>query len=62
MHVIEFGANYYLDGHDLKWSTDIGFGISKIDLPWDSDLAGWRNDVDGAEPQIVFKTQFQLLF
>ena len=23
---------------------------------------GWRADTDGAEPQVVFRTQFQLLF
>ncbi|MHC5002710.1 MAG: hypothetical protein ACYTJ0_06270, partial [Planctomycetota bacterium] len=56
------GFNYYIDGHDLKWTTDIGFGISKIENAWESDLAGWRQELDGSEPQIVFRTQFQLLF
>jgi hypothetical protein len=60
--VITFGANYYLKGHDAKWTTDIGFGLTRVEANWDSDLAGWREDGDGAEPQIVFRTQFQLLF
>lgn len=64
LNALTLGANYYLDGHDVKWTTDIGFGISPIDQNWDSSIAGWRQDPrgQGAEPQIVFRTQFQLLF
>lgn len=62
LNLATFGVNYYIDGHDLKWTTDIGFGASKVDSAWDSDIAGWRQDADDAEPQIVFRTQFQLLF
>jgi hypothetical protein len=62
LHVITFGANYYLKGHDAKWTTDIGFGIGRTEGNWDSDLAGWREDAGRSEPQIVFRTQFQLLF
>jgi plasmid stabilization system protein ParE len=64
LNALTLGANYYLDGHDVKWTTDIGFGIGPIDQTWDSSLAGWRQDPrgQGAEPQIVFRTQFQLLF
>jgi len=62
LHVITFGANYYLKEHDAKWTTDIGFGIGRVENNWDSDIAGWRTDGNGADPQIVFRTQFQLLF
>ena len=62
LSVITVGANYYLDGHDVKWTTDIGFGIDRVDTNFDSDLAGYRNDPEDAEPQVVFRTQFQLLF
>lgn len=62
LNMLTLGVNYYLDGHDLKWTTDIGFGAGRVDQPWDSDIAGWRQDIADAEPQIVFRTQFQLLF
>jgi hypothetical protein len=60
--LITFGGNYYFEGHDVKWSTDIGFGISKIDQSWDFDIAGYRRDIAADPPQIVFRTQFQLLW
>lgn len=62
LSVLTVGANYYLDGHDVKWTTDIGFGIDRVDTNFDSDIAGFRNDPVEAEPQVVFRTQFQLLF
>jgi hypothetical protein len=62
LYLVTMGFNYYVDGHDAKLTTDIGFGISKVENTWDSDIAGWRFDGDGVEPQIVFRTQFQLLF
>ncbi|MHC5113259.1 MAG: porin [Planctomycetota bacterium] len=57
-----FGTNYYIDGHDLKWSTDLSVGVSVIESFWDSELAGFRPGARGSEPQVVFRTQFQLLF
>ncbi len=62
LYLITFGGNYYFDGHDLKFSADIGLGISQVASDWDSDLAGWRTDGRGADPQVVIRTQFQLLF
>jgi len=62
LHTVEFGCNYYLDGHDLKWTTDIGFGIGRVEANWDNEPAGWRIDPNHSEPQIVFRTQLQLLF
>ena len=60
--LVTFGANYYIDGHDLKWTTDIGVGISKIETPWAANIAGYRGEPDDAEPQVVFRTQLQLVF
>lgn len=61
--VLTVGANYYIDGHDLKWSTDIGFGVTQIEDFWGANSrAGYRTDAEEAEPQIVFRTQLQLLF
>ncbi len=62
LSVLTLGANYYIDGHDLKWTSDISFGIDAIDQPWDFSLPGYRLDQADSEPQIVIRTQFQLLF
>ena len=62
MSTLEFGVNYYLQGQDVKWSTDIGFGLTRIGDAWANDIAGWRVDTEGAEPQIVIRTQLQLMF
>ena len=60
--LVTVGGNYYFDGHDLKLTADIGVGIDIVDFAWDSDIAGWRIDADGAEPQVVSRIQFQMLF
>jgi hypothetical protein len=60
--VVTMGGNYYIDGQDLKLSADIGFGINAVSAAWDSVIAGWRQDSLGAEPQVVIRTQLQLLF
>ena len=62
--IVTLGTNYYFEGHDVKWTTDIGFAINRVESIWVSDLAGYRMDPAGtsAEPQVVFRTQFQLLF
>lgn len=62
LNVLTIGANYYIDGHDVKWTTDLGVGISKIDVLWNSDITGFRPEADNAEPQFVFRSQLQLLF
>ena len=62
LYLITFGGNYYIDGHDIKLTGDIGFGISQIESAWNSDITGWRLESEGAEPQIVIRTQVQLLF
>ncbi len=62
LNMLSIGANYYFDGHDLKLTADIGFGASVISDAWDSDITQWRAEGGGSDPQIVFRTQFQLLF
>lgn len=56
------GWNYYFNGHALKLTTDFGVAFDQVELLWDSDIAGLRKEVDDAEPQIIIRTQFQLLF
>jgi len=60
--VLTLGGNYYFDGQDLKLSADFGIAFNQVIGAWSSTLAGYRPDVSGAEPQLVFRTQFQLMF
>jgi hypothetical protein len=70
LSVVTGGVNYYIDGHDVKWTTDIGVVLNPLQAPWVSDLAGYRNDIvtnflgqrAEADIQVVFRTQLQLLF
>jgi phosphate-selective porin OprO/OprP len=62
LYLLTVGANYYIDGHDLKVSADVGFAFSHIENIWDADIAGWQIDTPGNEPQIVGRLQVQLLF
>jgi hypothetical protein len=68
LNLATIGVNYYIDGHDVKWTNDFGVGISRIggsspgNLGFANDLAGWRFEGPDARPQIVFRSQFQLLF
>ncbi len=62
LSILTFGANYYFDGHSAKWTTDIGFALNEISDEWDFNLTGYRLQTTASAPQIVFRTQFQLLF
>ncbi|MEM7230274.1 MAG: porin [Planctomycetota bacterium] len=62
LNLLTIGANYYIDGHDIKWSTDMGFGLATIDTNWATDITGFRSEVNNNAPQVVFRTQLQLLF
>ncbi len=65
LHIATIGTNYYLDGHDAKWTTDVGLGMTQVDTSWSTATGGapgWRTDPAGSKPQVVFRTQFQLLF
>jgi hypothetical protein len=65
LHMVTTGVNYYLDGHDVKWTTDIGVAFTQVGRGWGrspAGITGWRSENTEAKPQIVFRTQFQLLF
>jgi len=62
LSTITVGVNKYWNKHNLKWQTDLGFGLDEVDSEWATDSAGWRADPDGEEGQVVFRSQFQLLF
>jgi hypothetical protein len=59
LNLLTIGANIYLDGQDLKWTTDLGWSITALH-PWYADVnAGWR---PSRSDEIVFRTQLQLMF
>jgi hypothetical protein len=59
--IITGGVNYYIEGHDVKWTTDIGISLTEVSAIFASDVTGWRADTAN-EGEVVFRTQLQLLF
>jgi hypothetical protein len=57
---LTLGVNYYFARHNAKWTTDLGFGLDTITAA--SDITAWRGDVPGEDGQLVFRTQWQILF
>jgi hypothetical protein len=62
LSAVAIGFNRYVSEHDLKWTGDIGYGLHEVGDFWESDGAGWREDREGREGQIVVRLQLQLLF
>ena len=56
------GINHYIAKHDIKWTTDVGYGLNPVSDFWSSETLGWRTDSDGEEGQIIVRSQFQILF
>ena len=59
--IITVGTNYYVYKHAAKWTTDIGLGLDPVPTNLGTGV-DWRPDVVPNDGQIVFRTQFQLLF
>lgn len=62
LSVITVGANRYFAKHNLKWQTDIGFGLNPVASIWSTSSAGWRTDPADEDGQFVLRSQIQLLF
>lgn len=58
--VLTLGVNKYFSGHNAVWSTDIGWGFNEVLNP--ASITGWRPDNVNEDNQLVFRTQWQLLF
>lgn len=58
--VITLGVNWYIDGEDLKWTSDVGFALDAVDGVWWNPQAAWRASADSGE--VVFRTQLQMAF
>ena len=63
LSVVTFGVNRYFAKHQVKWTTDIGFGLEEVNAGFSNSGAGWRTDPVGNDGwQVVFRSQLQLLF
>jgi hypothetical protein len=61
LHLVTLGFNHYLDGQDLKFSTDIGFSLGEVSAVMANTLTGWTTDTSQRD-QALFRTQLQLMF
>jgi hypothetical protein len=59
MTMLTAGLIWYLDGQDLKWTTDMGVNFTDLSPAWYDPVAGWRVSEDG---EFVFRSSFQLMF
>jgi len=62
LSVITVGVNKYWDKHNLKWQTDVGFGLDEVSSTWATSSAGYRTDPADSDGQVVIRSQVQLLF
>jgi hypothetical protein len=62
LSIITLGFNYFLQGHRLKITGDVGYALDRINAAYFSDPLGWRLDAPGEEGQIVTRLQAQLIF
>jgi Phosphate-selective porin O and P len=62
LSVITVGVTKFWDKHNLKWQTDVGYGINSVDAIFAQSSAGWQPDSPDQDGQIVIRSQFQLLF
>ncbi|MBL9121971.1 MAG: hypothetical protein JNL80_18840 [Phycisphaerae bacterium] len=60
LHLITVGANWYLDGHDVKITGDFGYALDSVGPSWYAPQAGWR--VSQVRDEWVARLQLQLAF
>ncbi|MFK7960476.1 MAG: porin [Phycisphaerales bacterium] len=60
LNVFTVGVNKYFASHSAKWTTDIGFAFDSLASGFGG--TGFAADSANEDGQIVFRSQFQLLF
>jgi hypothetical protein len=60
LSIVNVGVNWYIDGQDIKWTTQFGYALDSVDPSWYNWETGWR--VTGSRDALVFQSQLQLLF
>lgn len=62
LSVITVGVNKYFAGHQVKWTTDVGYGLDAVNSNWASNSLGYRADGMDEDGQLVLRSQLQLTF
>jgi hypothetical protein len=62
--VITVGVNKYFSGHQVKWTTDLGYSLEEAQGGALGAMSsrGWLPDVASEDGQIVLRTQLQMTF
>ena len=62
IQILTVGATKYFSGYNVKWTTDVGYGIDPV--PFGVPITNWRSDSggNGNNGQIVIRSQLQLAF
>ncbi len=60
LNVISTGFNWYLDGHDVKITGDVGYSLDSLEPSWYAPDRGWR--VSDVRDQWVARLQLQVVF
>lgn len=58
--ILSAGVTWYLDGEDLKWTSDVGIALDAVDGIWSNAGNGWRAAAE--ESETVFRSALQLAF
>jgi len=58
--IVTGGIVKYFEGHNVKWTTDIGFGLEPV--PVTVPITDWRADSGSNTGQFVLRSQLQLAF
>lgn len=62
LSVATIGVNRYFDKHNLKWQTDVGWSFQELTSGWSSLSGADYRNTNSDDGQLVFRSQFQLLF
>lgn len=60
--ILTVGFNWYLDGQDVKFTTDFGVSFDPITGFMTVDQTGWRTDPENHHAQFLIRSQLQLMF
>ena len=60
LSIVTIGGNYFVAGHRVKLSMDVGYSFNKMEDEW--DYAGYQVDASDQDGQVLIRTQAQLLF
>jgi hypothetical protein len=60
LSIVTAGVNWYLDGHDVKFTGDFGYALDSVNPSWFAPQLGWR--VSQVRDQWVARLQLQIMF